>query len=483
LIYFSDKIDKINEHGSSQERQILVTNKALYNLDSKDLKRKIEVKLIKGVTVSSQNDEFVVHCNNEYDYYYISSKKKRIIEALLKGYQEITKQVFGLCLIDAKSLKNFVTTKADKKSNPNFSKMPEMGTMDINVYLYGQRKGSVDNQIIISNHQYIKDVKLSDFQIVKVLGRGSYGKVCLVEYKPRKEVYAMKGLKKDVLIDQDQIKNVILEKKILESLQHEFLVGLVCCFQTKERIFLVLPFLRGGELFIHLRKNKIFDENRARFYGAQIALALDHLHKLGIIYRDLKPENILMDESGYLKITDFGMAKIVKKNEKATTFCGTPEYIAPEVITEEGHDHTADWWSFGILMYEMLHGMPPFYSDNLEKMYELIQKGDIKFNKRLNISEEAKDLILKFLSRNPKKRLGINGINEIKSHPFFAKIDFDQLLKRKIQAPFIPDIKDKYDVNNFDKEFTGESTDQSDIPSQNLELIIKNQDLFKEFFN
>lgn len=127
--------------------------------------------------------------------------------------------------------------------------------------------------------------------------------------------------------------------------------------------------------------------------------------------------------------------------------------------------------------------MPPFYSDNLEKMYELIQKGDIKFNKRLNISEEAKDLILKFLSRNPKKRLGINGINEIKSHPFFAKIDFDQLLKRKIQAPFIPDIKDKYDVNNFDKEFTGESTDQSDIPSQNLELIIKNQDLFKEFFN
>jgi len=177
---------------------------------------------------------------------------------------------------------------------------------------------------------------LSDFQIIKVLGRGSYGKVCLVEYKPRKEVYAMKGLKKDVLIDQDQIKNVILEKKILESLQHEFLVGLVCCFQTKERIFLVLPFLRGGELFIHLRKNKIFDENRARFYGAQIALALDHLHKLGIIYRDLKPENILMDESGYLKITDFGMAKIVKKMRKLPHFAELQNILHLKLLLKKG---------------------------------------------------------------------------------------------------------------------------------------------------
>jgi serum/glucocorticoid-regulated kinase 2 len=174
--------------------------------------------------------------------------------------------------------------------------------------------------------------------------------VCLVEYVPTKEIFAMKSLKKDVLIDQDQIENTLLEKKILQSLDHNFLVGLVFCFQTEERIYFVMPFMRGGELFQHLKKKRCFDEETVRFYAAQIALALDHLHSFGIVYRDLKPENILMDDEGYLKIADFGMAKHLKEGEKTMSFCGTPEYLSPEIITGEGHDKACDWWSFGILV-------------------------------------------------------------------------------------------------------------------------------------
>ena len=207
---------------------------------------------------------------------------------------------------------------------------------------------------------------------MKVLGRGSFGKVCLVQYKQTKEYYAMKSLKKDVLLDQDQVESTILEKKILQTLDHPFLVGMIFCFQTEERIYFVMPFVRGGELFQHLRSEKIFKEDKVRFYAASIGLALDYLHNKGIIYRDIKPENILIGEDGYLKLIDFGMAKIVKENEKATSFCGTPEYLAPEIITGEGHNKSADWWSYGILIFEMLCGIPPFYCENTEKMYELI---------------------------------------------------------------------------------------------------------------
>ena len=156
-----------------------------------------------------------------------------------------------------------------------------------------------------------------------------------------------------------------------------------------------MPFLRGGELFQHLRKFRIFDEEKVRFYASQIGLALDHLHTYGIIYRDLKPENILMDEEGYLKLADFGMAKHLKGDEKAMSFCGTPEYLAPEIITGEGHNKSADWWSFGILIYEMLCGIPPFYNENIDKMYELIKGAELRFPKKIRISTDAQDIITK----------------------------------------------------------------------------------------
>ena len=292
----------------------------------------------------------------------------------------------------------------------------------------------------------------------------------------------MKSLKKDILIEQEQIENTLLEKEILQTIDYPLLCGLVFCFQTEERIYFVMPFLSGGELFQHLRKFRTFSEEKVRFYGAQIALALEYLHKKGIVYRDLKPENILMDDQGYLKLADFGMAKKLNDNEKAMSFCGTPEYLAPEIITMEGHDKMADWWSFGILLFEMLCGIPPFYVENLDKMYEMIQNSAVKFPKRINLSDDAKDIIQKLLEKNPKKRMGYQkGIEEIKKHPFFAKIDFNAIEQKKVKAPFIPEVENDTDVQNFDEEFTNEDVGMSYIPKKNLEMIKKNQNMFKDF--
>ncbi len=394
------------------------------------------------MTVSKITDEFVIHGNDEeYDYDYVSQRRKKIIETIASAYESLTGSEIKLCELNDKSMKNVVTTKKEKKKNAEFSRMPETGLVPIKQYLSKSSNTLQPSSTKISRsstiytrRQDVKEVKLEDFKTVKVLGRGSFGKVCLVEYTPTKEIYAMKSLKKDVLIDQDQIENTLLEKKILESLEHPFLVGLVFCFQTEERLYFIMPYLNGGELFQHLRKFRIFDEEKVRFYGGQIALALEHLHTYGIIYRDLKPENILMDDEGYLKLADFGMAKHLKGEEKAMSFCGTPEYLAPEIITGEGHNKSADWWSFGILIYEMLCGIPPFYNENLERMYELIKLAELRFPKKIKISTDAQDLIKKLLDRNQSTRLGYKGgLNEIKSHPFFAAIDFDMVLSKKVR--------------------------------------------------
>ena len=275
---------------------------------------------------------------------------------------------------------------------------------------------------IFSTHQAVKNVGVDDFKVIKVIGRGRYGKVCLVQFKQTNELFAMKSLKKDVLLDEDQVESTLLEKKILQSINYPFLVGMVFCFQTEERVYFILPFVRGGELFQLLRKNKYFPEERVKFYEAIIGLALEYLHKSGIVYRDIKPENILLDEDGYLKLIDFGMAKILKDGEKTNSLCGTAEYLAPEIITGEGHNRMADWWSYGTLIYEMFFGIPPFFSQNVEKMYEFITKSELKFPKKFNVSDDVKDFLSKLLIKNPKERFGHMGALKKSKNIHFLKI-------------------------------------------------------------
>ncbi len=495
-LLYSDIITKVNHYGMAQERSIILTDKALYNMKKKTLRRRLLYGEMRGVTYSKLTYEFVIHGNDvEYDYQYLSQERNLIICLVAIFYQKSTGHPLKICEVQEKTLKNYVTGKKEKKKDNSFSKMDEKFIIDTNDFI-NQNKKEISNSskggdggskakrgnTIFSKHKTIKTVSLEDFDTIKVLGRGSFGKVCLVQYKPTKEYYAMKSLKKDVLLDQDQVESTILEKKILQTLDHPFLVGMIFCFQTEERIYFVMPFVRGGELFQHLRQEKFFKEDKVRFYAASIGLALDYLHSKGIIYRDIKPENILIGEDGYLKLIDFGMAKIVQNDEKATSFCGTPEYLAPEVITGEGHNRSADWWSFGILIFEMLCGIPPFYCDNTEKMYDLITHADLKFPKRIQVSDNAKDLLRKLLVKKQNNRLGAQkGFEEIRTQPFFQGFDFDALIAKKIPPPFKPQLSGKLDVGNFDAEFTSEEVVTSAIPEKNLEFIKRNQEQFNEF--
>lgn len=218
---------------------------------------------------------------------------------------------------------------------------------------------------------------------------------------------------------------------------HPFLVGMKYVFQTDQKIFFVMKFVRGGELFMHLRKARNFSEKRAKFYSMIVAIALGHLHSKKIIYRDLKPENILMDEDGYICLTDFGLAKILEQNEQAYSFCGTPEYLAPEILEEKGHAFPVDWWALGILTYEMIVGFPPFYTGNSnnQKMYDLIKSKPVFFPDEkkhgISMSDNCKDFISKCLSKTSNDRLGTQGdIKEILAHPWFSDIDQGKLLSR-----------------------------------------------------
>lgn len=239
------------------------------------------------------------------------------------------------------------------------------------------------------------------------------------------KVYAMKSLRKDVIIDYEQFESTRLEKQILMEADHPFLVGMEYVFQTDQKIFFVMKFVRGGELFMHLRKARSFKESRAKFYSVIVAMALGHLHSKKIIYRDLKPENILLDEDGYVCLTDFGLAKILEQDEQAHSVCGTPEYLAPEVLEEKGHAFPVDWWALGILTYEMIVGFPPFYtgSSNNQKMYELIKTKAVFFpdpkKHGIAMTAECKDFIEKCLKKDPAERLGTKGdISEILAHPW-----------------------------------------------------------------
>lgn len=280
-----------------QDRHIMITNKAIYNLKKKELKRRIDLSTLKGITASKQSEEFIVHGNDmEYDYHYISPRRKIIVKSCSIAFWEMNRKEMPFCEFDSASLKNIVTSKTEKKKDLSFSRMPTEGLMPVNNWLYGSVEKSVEvkenprSGTIYSKKKEIKEVSLEQFKAIKVLGRGSFGKVSLVEYIPTRELYALKSMKKDVLIDQDQVSNTLMEKKILETLEHPFLVDLVFCFQTNDRLYFAMPFMHGGELFQHLKNFRIFEEEKAKFYAAQIGLALEHLHTYGIIYRDIKPE-------------------------------------------------------------------------------------------------------------------------------------------------------------------------------------------------
>ncbi|XP_070493425.1 RAC serine/threonine-protein kinase-like [Chironomus tepperi] len=305
-----------------------------------------------------------------------------------------------------------------------------------------------------------RKVTLENFEFLKVLGKGTFGKVILCREKITAKLYAIKILKKEVIIQKDEVKHTMAENRVLQRTNHPFLISLKYSFQTNERLCFVMEYVNGGELFFHLSRDRIFSEERTRFYGAEIISALGYLHSHNIIYRDLKLENLLLDKDGHIKIADFGLCKEdITYGRTTKTFCGTPEYLAPEVLEDNDYGRAVDWWGTGVVMYEMICGRLPFYNRDHDVLFTLIMVEDVKFPR--NISSDARSLLTGFLEKNPQKRLGggPDDVREIMAHPFFANINWADLVNKKIVPPFKPQVTSDTDTRYFDSEFTGESVE------------------------
>ena len=306
----------------------------------------------------------------------------------------------------------------------------------------------------------ILKLSYNDFEPLKLLGRGSFGEVLLVRLKANKKLYAMKVLDKKMLKQRKQQIHTKTERDLMVKINCPFIVNIKSAFQDETKLYIVSEFLQGGDLFFHLHEKRytVFPEIKARFYIMELVIALDFLHQNNMIYRDLKPENILLDSQGHVKLTDFGLSKIFEnEDDKAYTVCGTPQYLAPEILLRKGYDKAVDWWSLGCVLYEMLYGRLPFKLKKGQKISLNIYKEEILFDKK--ISEEAKDLIINLLIFDPKSRLGsgVDGGEKIKNHNFFKGVNWKDVWDRKLEPPFVPNLKSDQDLKYFDSSFTDES--------------------------
>lgn len=348
------------------------------------------------------------------------------------------------------------------------NKLSLQETEEVDVILEGVNQATIEELSEIStdddakpldsllNDQLTKEQKvgLEDFEIMKVVGQGAFGKVYQVLKKGTSEIYAMKVMRKDKIMEKNHAEYMKAERDILTKIGHPFIVQLRYSFQTKYRLYLVLDFINGGHLFFQLEKHGLFREDLARIYAAEIVSAVSHLHANGVMHRDLKPENILLDADGHVVLTDFGLAKELEGNGRSNSLCGTVEYMAPEIILGKGHDKAADWWSVGVLIFEMLTGQPPFFGGNRDKIQQKIIKDKIKLPAFL--TSEAHSLLKGLLQKDPSRRLGSGAMafEEVKRHKWFKPINWKKLEARQIQPSFRPDVAGKLCTANFEKCWT-----------------------------
>ena len=311
-------------------------------------------------------------------------------------------------------------------------------------------------------------INVDDYEKLETVGMGSFGRVRLCRNKNTNKIYVLKILKKAEIVRLKQIDHIYSEYNILAFINHPFIIQLLGInFEDPKYLYFLLEYIPGGELFTLLRKNQTFPIVQAKFYIAHIITIFEYLHSKNIIYRDLKPENILISKKGYLKLTDFGFSKFVGNN-KTYTLCGTPEYLAPEIILNKGHGKPADWWTMGILLYEMLVGIDPFSDDDPMAIYKKIVKGKIHFPKGMD--KDAKSLIKHLLNSDTTKRFGClkNGVKDIATHKFFDKFNWRNFVYQKMEPPYLPIVKSKGDTSNFlkypDSEKESESLNTNDDP-------------------
>eukprot|EP01135_Chromosphaera_perkinsii_P007602 Nk52_evm58s914 gene=Nk52_evmTU58s914 len=346
------------------------------------------------------------------------------------------------------------------------------------------RKASTSEQLSNQREQFEVKVKalasvredgktLMDYEVYRTLGTGSFGRVLLCKEKGQKNYFAIKVIKKDVVIRLKQVEHTANEKNILLCIDCPFIIKLVTTFQDKKNLYFCLEFINGGEMFTHIHRNRHFNSDIARFFAAQVSLAFEYLHNLDIIYRDLKPENLLIDHRGNVRVTDFGFAKRV--DNRTWTLCGTPEYLAPEIILSKGYAHAVDWWALGILIFEMRAGHAPFYDGNQMEMYKKIVEGRILFPSHFKMDE--REIITGFLQSDLTKRLGNmkNGVADIKNMKYFKTCSWDDLYHLRVNSPYVPKVNGPGDDSNFDRY------DEEPIVWSGDDVIDPHEEVFKDF--
>lgn len=327
------------------------------------------------------------------------------------------------------------------------------------------------------------EMSMNSFRLLSVLGRGHFGKVILAQYRSTNEYFAIKALKKGDIIARDEVDSLLSEKRIFEvanAIRHPFLVNLFACFQTDQHVCFVMEYAAGGDLMMHIHAD-VFTEPRAVFYAACVVLGLQYLHENNIIYRDLKLDNLLLDTDGYVKIADFGLCKEgMGWGDRTGTFCGTPEFLAPEVLTETSYTRAVDWWGLGVLIFEMLVGESPFPGEDEGEVFDSIVNDEVRYPRTLSL--EAIALMRRLLRKNPERRLGSSerDAEDVKKQAFFRNVNWEQLLLRKVKPPFVPTINNLEDVSNFDSEFTSEAAVLTP-PKEPRALTATDHKLFEDF--
>ena len=576
---FSDLIYKKNKFGFNQSRNFVLTDNALYNLKGKKLQRRFDISKLKGITTSVAKgcQEFVIHGNEEeHDYLYSSKYKYTIIYLLEGAYEKLRGKELDFIYTESASLKNRMTTKNEKKSDPKFSRMDDSELYDIkdffkhlfyednndeliyvdkiedeegnpipmknmtpliqtenpnkvnfqsqnslkmseknnkrnratlssfrdsnfgnsgnndddlkgNIWNTNEEIGEYDDEFYEEEGDEavaLKPAKYEDFQFVCCIGKGKNSSTYIAKNEKYGVYYAVKAIDKEKILLNKAVDSLKVEKKILTSLVslNKCVVVMVNCFQTFDKIFFTYPFYRGGDLLSFMEKNGGNFRKRQDlifFYVCQLVMFLIRMHENKIIYRNLKPENIIIENKGNLKMTDFSKSKIITfDGDKGLSLVGAPEYMAPEVILGTGQKYEVDWWSLGILIYQMYYGFTPFDDDYIDKIYQKILYTNVIFDSNYKIDKNLKSLISGLLEKDVTKRIKDSNI---KNHPYFTEgheVDWNKVANFEIECPAKPNINEEKedDIQNFDSEFTEENFNNEEIKSGEVLEYIKSAD-------
>lgn len=402
---------KVNYRGKRQARNFIITDSKVYNIGKKGnflmsffsspLKRTFKIEDIRAITYSAISNNFVMHIPSEYDYYLCTPDKDEFLRYILHVQRQ--KELGSLKFYMVEDIDLFKYTRYEGQKQEKFPDVTPQGfdQQSFEAYLKQKKKELEENinntEVILSGDG--TSVNENSFEILKTLGKGYFGRVFLVEKKDNKELYALKVISKLDIIKRNFFDNLKSEKNILQKISNPFVVNLEYCFASPSYVFFAMKFKQGGELYHHLRKVTRFPEATCKFYAAQIIQGLAYLHSQNIMYRDMKPENVLLDEEGNACLADFGISKILDPKETTKSFVGTPEYVAPEIVLQKGHNKAVDIWCYGVLLYEMVFGIPPFYNKNQNVMLNWVVKLEPTFPKMVKISEELQSLISQVASQ------------------------------------------------------------------------------------